>query len=76
MGEEVVELLLLGMLDALRLLDVGLVGLDLLAKQNLKVPTNFDEFLTAAKALTDDRGGLTFDHGVAWLPSNDPYRPG
>ena len=32
--------------------------------------------LAAAKALTDDRGGPTFDNGVAWLPSDDPYRPG
>ena len=32
--------------------------------------------LAAAKALTDDRGGLTFDIGVAWLPSGDPYRSG
>ena len=32
--------------------------------------------LAAAKALTDNRGGLTFDNGVAWLPSDDPYRPG
>jgi hypothetical protein len=30
--------------------------------------------LAAAKALTDDRGGPTFDD-VAWLPSDDPYRP-
>jgi len=30
--------------------------------------------LAAAKALTDDRGGLTFDDGAAWLPSDDPYR--
>jgi hypothetical protein len=32
--------------------------------------------LAAAKALTDDRGGPAFDPGVAWLPSDDPYRPG
>jgi hypothetical protein len=32
--------------------------------------------LAATKALTDDRGDLTFDNGVAWLPSDDPYRPG
>jgi len=32
--------------------------------------------LAAAKALTGDRGALTFDNGVAWLPSDDPYRPG
>jgi hypothetical protein len=32
--------------------------------------------LAAAKALTGDRGDLTFDDGVAWLPSDDPYRPG
>jgi hypothetical protein len=32
--------------------------------------------LAAAKALTDDRGDLTFDAGVAWLPSDDPHRPG
>ncbi len=32
--------------------------------------------LAAVKALTDDRGGLTFDIGVAWLPSGDPYRKG
>ncbi len=32
--------------------------------------------LAAAKALTGNRGGLTFDSGVAWLPSDDPYRPG
>ena len=32
--------------------------------------------LAAAKVLTGDRGGLTFDIGVAWLPSGDPYRPG
>ena len=32
--------------------------------------------LAAAKALSDDRGGLTLDLGVAWLPSGDPYRPG
>jgi DNA-binding transcriptional LysR family regulator len=31
--------------------------------------------LAAAKALIDDRGGPTFDNGVAWLPSDDPYRP-
>jgi hypothetical protein len=31
--------------------------------------------LAVAKALTDDLGGLTFDTGVAWLPSDDPYRP-
>jgi hypothetical protein len=31
--------------------------------------------LAAAKALTDDRGGLTFDTRVAWLPSDDPHRP-
>jgi DNA-binding transcriptional LysR family regulator len=31
--------------------------------------------LAAVKALTDDRGGPTFDNGVAWLPSDDPYRP-
>jgi len=32
--------------------------------------------LAAAKALTGDRGDLTFDDGAAWLPSDDPYRPG
>jgi len=32
--------------------------------------------LAAAKALTGNRGDLTFDNGVAWLPSDDPYRPG
>jgi DNA-binding transcriptional LysR family regulator len=32
--------------------------------------------LAVAKALTDDRGALTFDTGVAWLPSGDPHRPG
>jgi hypothetical protein len=31
--------------------------------------------LAAAKALTDDRGGLTCGNGIAWLPSDDPYRP-
>jgi DNA-binding transcriptional LysR family regulator len=31
--------------------------------------------LAAAKALTDDRGGLTFDAAAAWLPSGDPHRP-
>ena len=31
--------------------------------------------LAAAKALTDDRDGPAFDNGVAWLPSDDPYRP-
>jgi hypothetical protein len=31
--------------------------------------------LAAAKALTDDRSGPTFDNGAAWLPSDDPYRP-
>jgi hypothetical protein len=30
--------------------------------------------LAAAKALTDDRGALAFDHDGAWLPSDDPYR--
>jgi hypothetical protein len=32
--------------------------------------------LAAAKALTGDRGDLTFDDDGAWLPSDDPYRPG
>jgi hypothetical protein len=32
--------------------------------------------LAAAKALTGDRDDLTFDDGVAWLPADDPYRPG
>ena len=49
------------------------VRLDLLAKQNLKVPTNFDEFLTAAKALT---GGEQWGFGMrggsgghdSWMP--------
>jgi DNA-binding transcriptional LysR family regulator len=31
--------------------------------------------LAAARALTDDRAGPTFAKGVAWLPSDDPYRP-
>lgn len=31
--------------------------------------------LAAAKALTDDRDAPTFDTAVAWLPSDDPYRP-
>jgi DNA-binding transcriptional LysR family regulator len=29
-----------------------------------------------AKAQTADRGNLTFDSGVAWLPCDDPNRPG
>ena len=49
------------------------VRLDLLAKQNLKVPTNFDEFLAAAKALT---GGEQWGFGMrggsgghdSWMP--------
>ncbi len=49
------------------------VRLDLLAKQNLKTPTNFDEFLTAAKALT---GGEQWGFGMrggsgghdSWMP--------
>ena len=32
--------------------------------------------LAAAKALTGHRDGPAFDHGVTWLPSDDPYRPG
>jgi hypothetical protein len=32
--------------------------------------------LAAAKALIAGRGGPTFDNGVVWLPSDDPYRPG
>jgi hypothetical protein len=32
--------------------------------------------LAAANALSDDRGFPTFDNGAAWLPSDDPYRPG
>ena len=36
-------------------------------------PAFFD--LAAVKALTDDRGGLTFDIGIAWLPADDPCRP-
>ena len=49
------------------------VRLDLLAKQNLKPPTNFDEFLNASKALT---GGELWGFGVrggsgghdSWMP--------
>jgi multiple sugar transport system substrate-binding protein len=49
------------------------VRLDLLAKQNLKVPSSFDEFLTAAKALT---GGEQWGFGMrggsgghdSWMP--------
>jgi len=49
------------------------VRLDLLAKQNLKPPTNFDEFLNAAKALT---GGELWGFGMrggsgghdSWMP--------
>jgi multiple sugar transport system substrate-binding protein len=49
------------------------VRLDLLAKQNLKAPTNFDEFLTVAKAMT---GGQQWGFGMrggsgghdSWMP--------
>ena len=49
------------------------VRLDLLAKKNLQPPTNFDEFLTAAKALT---GGEQWGFGMrggsgghdSWMP--------
>ncbi|HSU05059.1 MAG TPA: sugar ABC transporter substrate-binding protein [Acetobacteraceae bacterium] len=49
------------------------VRLDLLAKKNLQPPTNFDEFLTAAKALT---GGEQWGFGLrggsgghdSWMP--------
>ena len=49
------------------------VRLDLLAKQNLKTPTNFEEFLTAAKAMT---GGEQWGFGMrggsgghdSWMP--------
>ena len=49
------------------------VRLDLLAKANVKVPTNFDEFLTAAKATT---GGEQWGFGMrggsgghdSWMP--------
>jgi multiple sugar transport system substrate-binding protein len=49
------------------------VRLDLLAKQNLKPPTNFDEFLSVAKAMT---GGQQWGFGMrggsgghdSWMP--------
>ena len=49
------------------------VRLDLLAKQNLKPPTNFDEFLSVAKAMT---GGQQWGFGLrggsgghdSWMP--------
>ena len=49
------------------------VRLDLLAKQNLQPPTNFDEFLTAAKAMT---GGEQWGFGMrGGSGGHDPWMP-